>query len=366
MATLPTPSTPGFPNVYQLETADLVEAGLSGIVNTPFKQLVERDAYLKLAVEALAARLIPNVTGAALIGQIDPSTGFSMLLVISSPTNVRLNAAPSTPCALSFEDGYGADGVPLTIAKYLTSNIDISNIDLAAGANATHMVYAQINGTTVELNATYRTVYVQTIAPATTTSGELWYNPIGQQWRAANGSNWNTVIRIVPLGEVDVVGGVLNAVRNYPFGVPYYDKRTAPGSVIAYAANKTPVGGWLKCDGTAISRTRYARLFYEIGTTYGVGNGSSTFNLPDLRGEFIRGFSDGRAGVDSGRVFGSAQADELKSHFHTMKKYNRSTGSGSGFFAMDDNGTDGSENTEATGGAETRPRNVAMHYFIKF
>jgi len=72
----------------------------------------------------------------------------------------------------------------------------------------------------------------------------------------------------------------------------------------------------LKCNGTAISRTTYAALFAIIGTTHGAGDGSSTFNVPDLRGEFVRGWDDGR-GVDSGRNFGTSQSDENKQHNHT-------------------------------------------------
>lgn len=136
------------------------------------------------------------------------------------------------------------------------------------------------------------------------------------------------------------------------------------GNVAAFARDTAPTG-WLKANGAAVSRTTYAALFATIGVAYGVGNGSTTFNLPDLRGYFVRGWDDGR-GVDTGRVFGSNQADELKSHFHLMKKFNRAIGSGAGFFAMDDNGTDGSENTEATGGTETRPKNVALLYCIKY
>ena len=64
-------------------------------------------------------------------------------------------------------------------------------------------------------------------------------------------------------------------------------------SVCAFASLTAPVG-WLKCDGAAVSRTTYADLFAFIGTTYGVGDGSTTFNLPDLVGEFIRGTPTGR------------------------------------------------------------------------
>ena len=78
-----------------------------------------------------------------------------------------------------------------------------------------------------------------------------------------------------------------------------------PGTIAYVGMNSTPTG-WLKANGAAVSRTTYAALFSAIGTTYGSGDGSTTFNLPDLRGEFPRGFDDGR-GVDSGRAIGSAQ-----------------------------------------------------------
>ena len=79
-----------------------------------------------------------------------------------------------------------------------------------------------------------------------------------------------------------------------------------PGSVAWYAANSAPAG-YLKANGANVNRTTYAALFTAIGTTFGVGDGSTTFTLPDLRGEFARGWDDGR-GIDSGRAFGSAQS----------------------------------------------------------
>ncbi|MCK9131735.1 phage tail protein [Haemophilus influenzae] len=62
---------------------------------------------------------------------------------------------------------------------------------------------------------------------------------------------------------------------------------------VAFFARTTPPSGWLKANGAAVSRTTYAALFAAIGTTFGAGDGSSTFNLPDLRGEFVRGLDDG-------------------------------------------------------------------------
>ena len=88
-----------------------------------------------------------------------------------------------------------------------------------------------------------------------------------------------------------------------------------PSGAVMYFAGQTAPAGWLKADGAAVSRTTYAALFAAIGTTYGTGDGRNTFNLPDLRAEFVRGWDDGR-GVDSGRAFGSAQGHAVANHYH--------------------------------------------------
>ena len=87
------------------------------------------------------------------------------------------------------------------------------------------------------------------------------------------------------------------------------------GAVQMFARSTAPTG-WLKANGATISRTTYAALFAAIGTTFGAGDGSTTFNLPDLRGEFLRGWDDAR-GADPSRVFGSFQDSDNKSHAHT-------------------------------------------------
>ena len=87
--------------------------------------------------------------------------------------------------------------------------------------------------------------------------------------------------------------------------------QAAPSGQIAFFAGSSAPAGWLKANGAAVSRTLYANLFAAIGTTYGTGDGRSTFNLPDLRGEFMRGWDDGR-GIDRGRVFGAAQGDAIR------------------------------------------------------
>lgn len=132
------------------------------------------------------------------------------------------------------------------------------------------------------------------------------------------------------------------------------------GDIKFHAANAIPPG-WLKANGAAVSRTAYAALFAAIGTTYGAGDGATTFALPDLRGEFLRGFDDGR-GVDSGRGFGSAQVDAFKSHRHSGGEI---IATGNGGIGSAANQTIGGF-VGYEGGTETRPRNVALLACIKF
>lgn len=145
----------------------------------------------------------------------------------------------------------------------------------------------------------------------------------------------------------------------------------APPGAVLHFAQSTPPSGWLVANGSQVSRTTFAALFAAIGTTFGAGDGSTTFNLPDLRGEFIRGHDQGR-GVDTGRGFGSAQGDAFQGHEHRIDAIAFLAGgagvAGSGvnvrsnsFGAVTD-GTNGAPRTAN----ETRPRNVAMLACIKF
>ena len=147
--------------------------------------------------------------------------------------------------------------------------------------------------------------------------------------------------------------------------------KAVPSGVILYSASITVPDGWLLCNGAAVQRVEYPDLFAAIGTTYGAGNGETTFNLPDIRGEFIRVLDNGR-GIDNNRKIGTYQADEIKSHKHisyfgegNMQYPNGvaergKLGSGGG---VDNDNT--YPYTSNTGGDETRPRNVAFPAIIK-
>lgn len=91
---------------------------------------------------------------------------------------------------------------------------------------------------------------------------------------------------------------------------------TLPPGIVASTTSATAPAGWFLCNGAPISRTDFSGLFSIIQTTYGTGDGSTTFNLPDARGLILRGFDAGR-GIDAGRVLGSYQEQDVMSHAHT-------------------------------------------------
>ena len=145
------------------------------------------------------------------------------------------------------------------------------------------------------------------------------------------------------------------------------------GTISAYGGNTAPTG-WLLCDGTAVSQTTYADLFAVIGCNFGCSGGN--FNLPDLRGRFLRG-RDGGSGrdPDSGTRLamstggntadnvGSVQVDDFKSHIHSA---NWAPGGGGGGGAALDPLRNNIWNTNATGGNETRPVNAYVNFMIKY
>ena len=189
---------------------------------------------------------------------------------------------------------------------------------------------------------------------------------------------------------------------------------SSPYAEVAYNAILYPAGmispfagpvenipdGWMLCDGSEISRTEYANLYNAIGVAWGTGNGSTTFNLPDLRGMFLRGVS-GNSGNDAdannrivlndnggntGNNVGSYQGDAIRNiwgmHRMTAGVYaNIFDGINGAFYASDSwrgNFAGGGGWDNASGvvhfdasrivpvGSDNRPKNVYVNYIIKY
>ena len=161
-----------------------------------------------------------------------------------------------------------------------------------------------------------------------------------------------------------------------------------PAGLILPFGNTSAPTGYLACDGSAVSRTTYATLFTAIGTTWGAGDGSSTFNVPDLRGAFLRGTGSNAThnmadGSDfAGPSVGSFENDSFQGHRHEYKITTDNASVSPAHINVDKansglNGTaiingrvfdpitDGSNGTPRTGD-ETRPFNAGVKYCIKF
>jgi phage-related tail fiber protein len=238
-------------------------------------------------------------------------------------------------------------------------------------SNANNLVYTLPNPATLKLGSKFR------IAQGNLTSGGSIDAPAGTT--IGNITDGGTVSSVSMAQSTEYVLTVVSATayqitRVASGGIP-------SGSVIHVAMNTAP-SGYLKANGAAVSRTTYAALFAAIGTIFGAGDGSTTFNLPDLRGEFLRGWDDGR-GVDAGRVLGAGQAPSLTNTLNGTT-YDGNTGVNVDIFELTQADTDAHFDVYGTaktvlGGAQvtsnnlaqrtpyaTRPRNVALLACIKF
>jgi microcystin-dependent protein len=194
------------------------------------------------------------------------------------------------------------------------------------------------------------------------------------------------------------VGGVEMTPRTQLTSAAYAMNGNPPGTVLAYVGTTAPPG-FLICDGSAVSRTNYSALFAIIGTSFGSGDGTTTFNLPDMRGRFIRGF-DGSAnndpdkatriasnsGGNTGNNIGSLQEDAFQGHAHDV--FQNAQG-GAGWADLGSGGTTATnfrnafdfvagetrnikaDYLNASWGtprvsSETRPENIYMNYIIKY
>lgn len=293
----------------------------------------------------------------------------------------------------------------------LVSPIKLPNLQLNAVNVAPKIMVLQVDGT------------VRQWQPTDTGDNFLAYWD-GTQWKIGN------LASILPSGDgvlvktgssfsiasgvdgefLQVVSGNIQFNSTIPGGIP-------TGTVVPFASTTTP-SGWILCDGGLYGRTSsdpspQPNLFSVIGTTYGSGDGLTTFAVPDLRGMFVRGFDNGR-GLDPLRVFGTTQADAFKSHDHTAGAESAHTHAFSGTTGVDSpdhthttfssagigqaqtgppnsvqqntgseltsgastrhthafSGTTGAGTSHThiislQGGVETRPQNVAMNYIIK-
>lgn len=234
---------------------------------------------------------------------------------------------------------------------------------IAGGAGTVALTAAEALNAIIELTGAITGNRVVTVPAAT-----------AQAWIVRNSTTGNYTVTFQASGGTGVPVPAGASLVLFSDGVNIVDLVSSAGSTeagqISYFARTTPPPGYLKANGAAVSRITYAALFSAIGTTFGAGDGSATFNLPDLRAEFVRGWDDGR-GVDASRAFGSWQNHALLDHSHNLEK---AWGSGGGGGVLYTEGGTQVINTVFAGlvgsayskANETRPRNVALLACIRY
>ena len=170
----------------------------------------------------------------------------------------------------------------------------------------------------------------------------------------------DSFITTAKIGDAQVTAAKLEGSLYWPVGL-----------ILPYGGESVPTG-WFECNGAAISRTTYSALYTAIATLWGVGNGTTTFNIPDLRGYFVRGWDNG-AGNDpdaasrtGGDHVGSSQADAVKAHTHTFVGVNVNQPATGTIFSAPVVGGGVTFVSNSTGGNETRPKNKYVMYIIKY
>lgn len=270
------------------------------------------------------------------------------------------------------------DNIPAATPAAVTQSFAALQLPWAQKTNAQSPILLTVAdlGTAFECDMTSGNIEFDLPAASLCTNKGFWFEPTAAANAVILDPNGSETIDDVAASLVLVDKHVLVGV--FSNGAEWYSvgRRETPGSVKMWPTATAP-NGWLECAGQAVSRTTYAALFAVISDDYGAGDGSTTFNLPDMRGRFVRGWAHGstndpdrasrtdRGDGTTGDFVGTKQADEFDEHTHplsfNMNSANAVSTGATGFIAF--GAADAP--TGATGGNETRPKNINMMFIIK-
>ena len=263
-------ATPSWDDVYQLEVTDPAQGGAGGVLNRQAQALLNRADYLNNQLQAVVQALMGKAplvhqhdAGAIISGVLDPA---------------RIPVLPS-------------------------QNTVISPGDLTALTSDQQALIVQ--GVIVTTTDGWRWVFTGS-GDKTLKTSYIQLADITPDWSVIQNKPSSFPPSSHQHSMQDITG--LQAAMALP-----------PGLVQPFAGSSVPIG-YLMCDGSAIQRAQYAGLFTAIGTTYGSGDGSTTFNLPDLRGRFplSSGHGAGLSARSLGNTGGEETSSALIAHTHDL------------------------------------------------
>ena len=307
-----------------------------------------------------------------------PSTALSPVFT----SNVTISANTSGPALLATQTGAGAairvqDSADPDSSPFVVDTSGQVGVGTATPANA-----IDVAGGAIQISTSGGTA--RTVMSADSTDSIFSVNDDRNFTVKTNAATRLTVNSSAATSTVPVVLPAIPTTALQAATKSYVDQVLPAGCIMPFAGTSAPTS-WVACDGSAISRSTYATLFAAIGTTWGSGDGSTTFNVPDLRGMCVRGTSTNATGASSGAVgpsVGAYAADTYLNHSHTATDSGHthsytspvgnstavSAGAGTGQGTTNTTAT-GTANitvaTSTTGGTETKPKNYGVLYIIK-
>jgi len=356
------PETPQWEEgIYQIEVSDPVLGGPDGISNRQGKQLASRTLYLKQQVEKGGTDLAKHIAAADPHTQYAPKASPTFTGTPTAPTQAKTDNSTklaTTAHVKSVVADYAPLSSPALTGKPTapTAAQTANDTQLANTAFVKAAIAALVASSPEALDTLNELAAALGSDPnfATTMTNALaGKQPLDKTLTALSGKSVAALLEYLGLGE----GSAL------PVGVP-----------IPWPS-ATPPTGWLKCNGAAFTASQYPKLALAY----------PALRLPDLRGEFIRGWDDGR-GVDSGRSLLSSQTGMLEKHRHiivanegydaaeewdigVIVKSSYAQGRGIDAAAPGTLIASPTLHTKGrignTGGAETRPRNIAFNYIVR-
>ena len=347
--------------VYQIEENDPVLGGENGITNKPIKQLANRTLWLKKTLELFGKKSTPKDLVADSTSTAD-GFGHSHKLPLASISDKGIVKLNSQTASDSEQDAATPKAVKIAYDKAVEAKTAADNAQRKANEGVSKANEANNNaegrvsksgdrltGILYSVGISSKHYGYGAYANQYTSGAPFMVETTGSQDRDTYHPFVKGLVRskgrygagfslgyTTKQGQGDGFGrGIIHLIEdngaNKTWAFEHNGDFVSPNDVlsssgrsinksiqqdevvgeVAYFARTTPPSGWLKANGAAVSRTTYAALFAAIGTTFGAGDGRTTFNLPDLRGEFIRGLDDGR-NIDRGRRLGTAQGDAIR------------------------------------------------------